>query len=284
MNPAQVDRSPLVAAREVIFECGELDAAEVTVCVTLHDYESFIVDALESVHAQTLPATGLVVLDDCSRDNGPARVERWLRRFGDRLAGACLARHVENAGLARTRNGAIDLARSEFVMILDADNQLYPRCVERLLGSLAGSDYGFAYPIIERFGDYQLLMGTSSWDVEMLRDENYIDAMALIRKETWQKVGGYERMNIGGWEDFDFWCKCIEAGLQGLLVPEILARYRVHGSSMLARETNRGPNAERVRREMRARHPWLRLGAVGSDAASIPDPPRAEEPVRERGR
>ena len=263
------------ATREIRFECGDLGSAEATVCVTLHDYASFIVDALESIYAQTLRSIALVVLDDHSSDDGPERVERWMRRFGDRLAGACLARHASNAGLARARNGAVDLARSEFVMILDADNQLHPRCVERLLQSLRDSGYGFAYPIIERFGDNQALMGTSSWDVETLRDENYVDAMALIRKATWQSVGGYERMDVGGWEDFDFWCKCVEAGIRGLLVPEVLARYRVHGTSMLARETNQGANAKRVRGEMRARHPWLRLGAVGQEALSIPDPPGA---------
>ena len=272
MSGEAANRRIQLAPREVLFECGDLGAAEATVCVTLHDYGSFIVDALESVYAQTLRATALVVLDDRSRDEGPERVERWMKRFGGRLAGACLARHVANSGLARARNGAVDLARSDSVMILDADNQLHPRCLERLLQSLRGSDYGFAYPIIERFGDHQALMGTSSWDVEMLRDENYIDAMALIRKSTWQRVGGYERMNVGGWEDFDFWCKCVEAGLRGLLVPEILARYRVHGTSMLARETNRTVNADRVRAEMRARHPWLRLGA-STDDASLADPP-----------
>jgi glycosyltransferase involved in cell wall biosynthesis len=248
-----------LAPREVVFECGSLADADATVCVTLYDYESHVVDALESVRDQTLPALGLVVLDDGSRDGGPALVERWMRTSAGRLTGACLARHERNQGLARARNGAIDLARSPFVMVLDADNQLHPRCVERLVASLADSEYGFAYPIIERFGEQQGLMGTSSWSAALLRGGNYVDAMALLRKSTWEAVGGYERMNVGGWEDYDFWCKCVEAGIEGLFVPELLARYRTHLASMLMRETDRGRNADRVRREMRKRHPWLTL-------------------------
>jgi glycosyltransferase involved in cell wall biosynthesis len=251
-----------LAPREVVFECGSLPDAEATVCVTLYDYEAHILDALESVHAQTLPALGLVVLDDRSTDGGPARVERWLRHAGARFAGACLIRHERNAGLARARNGAIDAAPSPFAMVLDADNQLYPRCVERLLRSLEASEYGFAYSIIERFGEHQGLMGTASWSADLLRAGNYVDAMALLRKSTWERVGGYEKMKVGGWEDYDFWCKYVEAGIEGLFVPEILCRYRTHRASMLMTETERGTNAERVRREMRERHDWLTLGGA----------------------
>lgn len=248
-----------LAPREVVYESGDLGAARASVCITLYNYAAFVVEALESAYAQTLRPLGLVVVDDCSRDDGAARVERWMRSYGDRFAGVCLARHVQNAGLARARNGAIDLARSPYVMVLDADNLLYPRCVERLMASLDASPYAFAFSILERFGEHRGLMGTSAWDPDHLKLENYIDAMALVRKTTWERLGGYERMKTGGWEDYDFWCRCVEAGLDGLLVPEILARYRVHGVSMLATETNRIDNARRVRAEMCERHPWLQL-------------------------
>jgi len=257
MNDPTPTVSLELAPTEVVYECGSLGAAEATVCVTLYNYESHILDALESVYDQTLPALGLVVLDDASTDRGGERVERWMRNAGTRLAGATLVRHVRNAGLARARNGAIHAAQSPFVMVLDADNQLRPRCVERLLRSLEASDYAFAYSIIERFGELRGLMGTSSWSPPLLRAANYIDAMALLRKSTWLRVGGYNKMRVGGWEDYDFWCKCVEADLEGLLVPEILARYRHHRTSMLMIETEQGTNAKRVREEIVERHPWL---------------------------
>jgi glycosyltransferase involved in cell wall biosynthesis len=253
--PGAIELSP----REVVYEHGSLADAKATACITLYNYAAFVVDALESVYAQTLDAVGVVVLDDGSRDDGVARVERWMRTFAERFAGVALVRHVENAGLARARNGAIDTARSPYVMVLDADNLLYPRCMERLAQTLEGSAYGFAYPILERFGDHRGLMGTTSWDVEHLRTDNYVDAMAMLPKSMWTRLGGYNRMRVGGWEDYDFWCKAVEAGFEGLLVPEILARYRVHGVSMLNTTTNRLENAERVRAEMRERHPWLLL-------------------------
>jgi glycosyltransferase involved in cell wall biosynthesis len=247
--------------RETLFERGTLTDAEASVCITLYDYEAYVLDALESARAQTLSALGLVVLDDASSDGGPALVESWMSANAGRFAGVCLARHRTNAGLACARNGAIDLTPSAYVMVLDADNMLYPRCVERMLASLRDASHGFAYSIIEKVGEPPGLMGTASWSAELLRRGNHVDAMALLRKSTWQAVGGYAPMAVGGWEDFDFWCKCVEADIEGLLVPEILCRYRSHESSMIKTLTERGRNSRRVRREISERHPWLRLPA-----------------------
>ena len=244
---------------QVVYECGSLSRADATVCITLYNYGDRIVDALESVHEQTLERLGLVVLDDRSADDGPERVERWLRQHGGRFAGARLARHAKNRGLCHARNSVVSNAESPYVFILDADNQLYPRCVERLMAGLEGTAFGFAYCMLERFGDHAGLMGYSSWDPELLRRTNYIDAMAMIRRDIWRKLGGYAPLNVPGWEDYDFWCKCAESGIAGLFVPEVLARYRVHDESMLRSETNLAEKNRSLRLEMSRRHPWLDL-------------------------
>ena len=245
--------------RKLLFESGNKARAEVSVCITLHQYEDYIVDTLESVYEQDFPDLGVVIVDDCSRDAGPTRAKQWLERFGDRFAYAALTSHIRNQGLAASRNAAFELSPSEFILTLDADNQIYPRCVSRLYASLKSSSYGFAYSIIEQFGGRTGLMGTDSWSPELLKTGNYIDAMALIRKSVWKKMGGYSKMNVGGWEDYDFWCRLVEAGIDGLHIPETLARYRLHSRSMLRTETDKDRNDQRVKKEMQLRHPWLDL-------------------------
>jgi glycosyltransferase involved in cell wall biosynthesis len=257
-------RKPQTAPCEILYESGRLADARATVCITLYNYGEFICETLMSVYDQSLDEIALVVLDDVSTDDGCSRVESWMRPYASRFAGLCLARHKKNQGLAGARNGAVSMSESEAVMILDADNLLYPRCVERLLESLEGAEFGFAYSIIERFGGERSLISCYPWDVEFFKKDNYVDAMALIRKSVWSQIAGYSRMQVAGWEDYDFWCKCVEAGYEGLLVPEILARYRLHGASMLRAETNRLANALRVRDEMAALHPWLELKDISS--------------------
>jgi len=85
---------------------------------------------------------------------------------------------------------------------------------------------------------------------------NCLDAMALIRKSAWAAVGGYRKMDLG-WEDYELWCRFVEAGFRGIWIPDILAKYRVHARSMLKTCTGVDDNPRRVSAEMRKLHPWV---------------------------
>ena len=107
-----------------------------------------------------------------------------------------------------------------------------------------------------RMDERRSLVSSASWQREQFLSGNVVDAMALIRRSAWEKVGGYTHIE-GGWEDFDFWCKLVEAGYHGVQCPRILALYRSHAESMSHRATNRSWHA--LSRTLQKRHPWLRL-------------------------
>jgi len=239
---------------------GRPGPAEVTVGVSLHNYGQFVLDALNSVRTQTLGTLSLIVVDDASTDAGAERARRWLVRNRRRFVRTTLVRRRRNAGLAAARNLALELTETPFFFTLDADNAIYPRCLQRLVSALrADRRAAMAYCVIERFGQECGLMGTSAWSGERLAGGNYIDAMALLRTTRLRQVGGYAAMTVPGWEDYDLWCQFVERGWHGVRVPEILARYRVHGASMLHTVTCRRERAGALIAEMRNRHPWLTI-------------------------
>ena len=89
-----------------------------------------------------------------------------------------------------------------------------------------------------------------------------VDAMSLIRKESLVAVGGYSELKaVGklGWEDYELWCKFIDQDLYGVPVPEILARYRTHHTSMLNSVSNQKENIDQLHQELMSLHPWLDL-------------------------
>ena len=234
--------------------------AAVTVAISLHNYGRFILDALDSVARQTLQPIELIVVDDASTDDGGDRAERWIDQHASRFVRAMVLRQHTNVGLAAARNIALERAEAPLFFVLDADNVLYPRCLERLAAALAAArQSAFAYPVLEVFGDSQALMGTPGWNRDRLARGNYIDAMAMIRTHRLRDAGGYARMSVTGWEDYDLWCRFAERGWSGVRVPEILARYRTHGTSMLNTTTRREDRAALLISEMRARHPWLEI-------------------------
>ena len=243
------------APHEVLYSAMRHDRARVTVAITLYNYAHTVLSALESVGAQQLPDVDLVVVDDRSSDGGADMVRDWMMSHADRFGRCILVRHEENQGLAGARNQAFSLAATPFAFVLDADNQLYPRCLHRCLELADRTDADAVYTIIEVFGDECGVMGTDLWSSESLARQNYIDAMALVRRATWRTVGGYRRMPAQGWEDYDFWLKFAETGLVVHRVPEILCRYRRHDTSMLRQVTNAAENIGRLHHDMLLHHP-----------------------------
>ena len=71
--------------------------------------------------------------------------------------------------------------------------------------------------------------------------------MALLRRDQLLDLGGYaDDLRLYGWEDYELWCRAAERGLRGVLVPEILMRYRRADHSMLLRSpTSTAPRRSR---------------------------------------
>lgn len=239
----------------------------VTVAVSLFNYAQFVTDCLDSVAAQRHEPLELIVVDDQSEADDSIDVTRaWMERHAPRFARTLLLRHRRNQGLAQVRNTAFRHARASRVFVLDADNEIYPRAIGRLHAAMDTSGAAATYSQHEIFGTRRGTGLSDIWRPEWLRHGNYIDAMALVSRRAWLDVAGYTHIE-GGWEDYDFWCKFIEQGYVAAFVPEMLCRYRVHGSSMLRTETARSYDAVFV--EMTMRHPWMRLAPI--DAADRAD-------------
>ncbi len=228
--------------------------AAITVGISLFNYRDYIIPCLESVKLQTLSDLDLIVVDDCSTDDSLMVVADWLAKNETMFRDILLIHHKSNQGLPYARNTAFAHARTDFVFILDADNLLYPRCLERLLCGLKQSNASFAYCLLEKFGEEVGIGNTRPWNPMALQHGNFIDAMVLHRREVWKKAGGYATdMPAMGWEDFDLWFRIAGIGGWGVQIPEILAKYRVRRSSMLHTVTN--PNADKLWAYLRIKYP-----------------------------
>jgi len=236
--------------------------APVTVVIPLYNYGNFITETLDSVARQTIKDLEVILVDDCSKDDSAAVACRWLEAHSTRFRRAMVVRHLVNGGLAASRNTGFGKADTEFVFPLDADNLLYPTCLAKLTQSLAHSRAAFAYCLIERFltpsGEVPdpALLHLHQWSPETLGNGNKIDAMVLHRMSAWLRTGGYSlTMPCQGWEDYELWFRIARTGGYGLHVPQILARYRVHGGSMLHTLTNTRRNAESLVAYLRNAYP-----------------------------
>lgn len=217
------------------WENGE--APHVSVIVPLYNDADVVLEALDSVRRSTVTSWEIVVVDDASSDGGSDVVRAWIERHdSDPVA---LIRHEVNRGLAAARNSGAAKARGRLLLMLDSDNLLRPFGLARLIRALAHDpDAAFAYGILDRFREEGPvgLVSTYGWEPTRFREGNYIDALALIRRSAFERLGGYseDARLLLGYEDYDFWARLAEAGGWGAFVRHFVGSYRVGHSSMLS--------------------------------------------------
>ncbi|HEY7730191.1 MAG TPA: class I SAM-dependent methyltransferase [Gaiellaceae bacterium] len=256
-GPASVE--PLTAEFEILFESPRRAESRIAVVIPLFNYAQYIEAALDSVRRQTRREIDVVVVDDRSTDDSAAVARAWLERHATDFNRVALLRNKRNSQLARTRNTGIKYADTELFLPLDPDNLLLPHCLDATLRLLDESGAAAVFPTIATFGETEGGLLATDWDPVLLRHGNYFDAMALVRRACWLSVGGYEALDVPGWEDFDLWCKFAERGLYAARLPQTAARYRVHSDSMLRTTTEAVDRKPRLLAQMKERHPWLDL-------------------------
>ena len=208
---------------------------EVSAVVTLFGYAHVVTETLDSLAASTDVDLEIVVVDDHSLDDGRRVVADWI---GDHPhVPALLLGSDINRGLPASRNLGFAHARADLVMVMDADNLVYPTALRRLADALdTDASAAFAYSTLEEFGTTTGLRSTMAWHVPWLCEGNYIDAQAMLRRSTWERLGGYRTDDtlVFGWEDWDLWLRVAADGGHGVHVPQMLGRYRTQHGSMLS--------------------------------------------------
>ncbi|WP_354699210.1 hypothetical protein DSM112329_04919 [Paraconexibacter sp. AEG42_29] len=228
------------ATVDVLHQGAPPPDTQVSVLIPCYSAVATLEAALDSVlraaAGPDAPRTEVVVVDDGSPLDDGALAAAWAADHPE--LPVTVLRHSRNRGLAAARNTALNNASGEYVLPLDADNMLRPRGLHRLLEAVTGRpDATFAYGILQEFDATGPigLRGLYPWDRVRLRHGNYIDALALVRRDALTRLGGYTAdMPEQGYEDWDLWCRCAAAGKDGVWVPELVASYRVRADSMSA--------------------------------------------------
>jgi len=181
----------------------------------------YLVDALDSVQAQTMPFWECIVVNDTSMPLD-ATGSPWARVLDGGALGAGAAR---NRGLAA--------ARAPLVVFLDADDVLVPGALEAMLQAYV--DAGGERYI---YSDWASLDDETRMDAPVTFHEvpDYDPMLwlqgaqhavtCLVPAEHLRAVGGFDE-TLPAWEDWDLLIKLAVAGVCGLRVPQPLLVYRL---------------------------------------------------------
>lgn len=102
----------------------------ISVIIPLYNDEKYIGACLESILAQTFYDFEVVVVDDCSNDNGVEVVENYMPQFGGKLT--LLHTEENSGGGALPRNKGLYFSRGEYVFFVDSDDFIAKGALEEL--------------------------------------------------------------------------------------------------------------------------------------------------------
>jgi glycosyltransferase involved in cell wall biosynthesis len=227
----------------------------VSAIITTYNYGRFVVDAVQSVLAQTYPHVEVIVVDDGSTDDTALRLQPYM--------GKIRYIHQENSGVDAARNNGIAAAKGQFIGLLDADDMWHPQRVQRQMQFIADHPQTAvvgADTIIDLENGWPALPDATPARVvrieELVIAARFAPSSSLIRKDCFDAVGLF-RSNISGAADRDMWIR-LAARFDIILLGIPLMYYRNHGSNMSTAAAHMDEVDRRMLRAVFAEIPALR--------------------------
>ena len=207
----------------------------VTAIVPYYRAAEHVEEAIESLFAQTHGRVEALVVNDGSFEEADDVLLRLAERPGVRVVTQL------NGGEATARNLAVKLAEGEFLVMLDADNVLEPEFLERALGAFR-SEPALAYVSCWlRFigpdgSPHEGSVGCAHLGNRVMRDDSVNwdgDTLALIPRELLSGLGFFHDREAATHTDWEFYRRLRDLGRFGMVIPEMLARYRIRPGSLM---------------------------------------------------
>jgi glycosyltransferase involved in cell wall biosynthesis len=204
----------------------------ISVVLPVYNRARYVGEAIASVLGQILPPDELIVVDDGSTDDSVAVVERHAG------PGVRILRRT-NGGIGAARNSGLRAATGDLIAFIDSDDVWQHDKLAR------------QSRVLQEHADVQLVFGHL---VEFLSPERadelagtlriahdpvpgMIATTLLVRRDALERVGLFdESLRVG--EFIEWMARARDLGLVSHVLPEVVARRRVHGDNTVLTRGN----------------------------------------------
>lgn len=198
--------------------------SNVTVIIPCYNDGEFIMNAINSILQQTLNADRIIVIDDGS-EIATTDILKDISLLGVEVF------FQENMGVCKTRNRAIEMSNTEYILSLDADDYFEPTFIEKAVEILNESSHigvvGCFYKRIEGNMVQESIIKPQGGKVENFLIKNNGLGCSMFRRKCWEEVSGYDELMVRGYEDWDFWISILKNKWEMYIIDEPLFNYRI---------------------------------------------------------
>ncbi len=209
---------------------------KVTVYIPCRHYGRYLAQAIESVLSQSRADWELIIVDDGSEDETARVAEGFQKEHPDRIR---VIRHSPPRGLQFGANAALQAARGDTILRLDADDFLDENALLVLTSYLdRHPEVALVYPnyiYVDEAGNY---LGVEHRK-RIGKEAQFLDLPAhgagtLVRREVLKKLGGYDERHSAQ-DGYELWLKLLpQHEIANVATP--LFFYRQHADSQSSKQ------------------------------------------------
>lgn len=209
-----------------------MNSPKVSVIIPTYNSAHFIIEAVDSVLAQTFTDFEVLVVDDGSKDNTK---EVLTEKYGDSIQYF----YKENGGVSKARNFGIENANGKYVAFLDSDDAWIPEKLEKQITALEKNSenkacYSSFYLCDENLNPTGINPSDRKADAltDLLLIGNVVatPSTVIAEKELFQQVGGFDDQ-LSQCADWEMWIR-LATKTEFIYIDEPLLKYRIHGANM----------------------------------------------------
>jgi O-antigen biosynthesis protein len=241
------------ADRQMLEVLAQRQQAGPLISVLLPVYETseqWLRRCLDSVLQQAYGNWELCIADDASPS---PHVRRVLEEYARRDARVRVSWRSSNGHISEASNTALEMARGDYVGMLDHDDELRPHALLEMVEAISKdpvrqllySDEDKIDAAGRRFDPYF----KPDWNPDLLLSQNYVCHFTVIRTSLAREAGGF-RAGYEGSQDHDLILRCTERLRSDQIhhVPKVLYHWRaIKGSTALERHAKDYAGAAGVR-------------------------------------
>lgn len=212
----------------------------ISVIIPAYNEEKYISEAIESILNQTFEGFSVTIMDDCSTDSTWDIVQKYCKKDSRIKA----YKNEENLYIASNRNRGIKRVSGKYIVWQDADDISLPHRLETLVNFMEESpEVGICGSYIESFNENGVLDTRKYFTKDdelrnnIFRFSPVAQPAAIVRRKCFEEFGYFD-LAYPPAEDLEMSFR-IGKKYKFANIPEVLLRYREHGSSATHTRKNR---------------------------------------------
>lgn len=178
---------------------------KVSVIVPVYNVEKFLKRCLNSLVNQTLKDIEIIIINDGSKDNSQAIIDEYKAKYPDIIK----AYYVENGGVAKARNYALNYVTGEYIGFVDSDDYVSEEMYEKLYNKAIEKNADIVccnyYRVIDNEKFILKKFGNSRIDKDELFDKSVYEANLLFDEVPylWNKIFKAEIIKNNNFKFYD---------------------------------------------------------------------------------